>query len=95
MSNGTLVNGQIMTLTDEIVKVKEQSQQKFGEMRDFYDQELIKMRKEFEMRESNLKMNMDSRIQDTVHQERKKITDQMIKLKQEKELLEAKLTKSS
>lgn len=64
-------------------------------MRDFYDQELNKMRKEFEMRESNLKINMDSRIQDTVHQERKKITDQMIKLKQEKELLEAKLSKSS
>lgn len=59
----TLMTGNhTISLNGEIEKVREESQKNMGDLRNFYEKELTKMREEFEMRESRIKYKMDSKL---------------------------------
>jgi hypothetical protein len=62
-------------------------------LKDFYEKELIKMREEFESRESRIKEKMQVQMKESVKQERVKVNMHMQQIYEEKSHLEHKLGK--
>ena len=74
--------------------MREESTDRIHDLKSFYEDEIYKMRKDFELRELSLKEKMQSSIQERIVMETTKVVSEVRKLKEEKEVLEERIRKS-